>query len=252
MQKIVSIICAVALIGVLIFVALREKKDIDMAVTAQEGMSENPTFLLGGDVGINVVDGMYAVDTSASTLSWEAKGVGKMHTGTFPVSGELSVAGGTLAQASTLNFDINGITSTDPTGSNEQLLTHLKSADFFDVALYPTASLVIDSLVPNNDNVKNAEVDALKSALNDTAFPVTDQRNATAKGTLTMHGVTVPVTAVIEFFGDESMIQMKGGLVIDRTQWGINFNSGSLVKDLGEKLIEDEVTINFDITAKKT
>ncbi len=247
MQKIVSIICAVALIGVLIFVALREKKDIDMAVTAQEGMSENPAFLLGGDVVMDVVDGMYTVDTTTSTLSWEAKGVGKKHTGTFPVSGQLTVAGGTLAPTSTLDINIAGITSTDPTGSNEQLLTHLKSADFFDVALYPTASLVITSLVPNNDNVKNANTDAL----NDTELPVTDQRNATATGTLTMHGVTAPVTAIIEFFGDESMIDMKGSLVIDRTQWGINFNSGSLVKDLGEKLIEDEVTINFDITAKK-
>ncbi len=233
---------------VLVVVALRERKDDMPSRIAEEVTTASQQFLVGGDVVLPLTDGQYDVNTEASSITWEGTGVGKKHMGTIPVSGTFAITQGVFAitkDTPVLTFDLARITSTDPSGSNEQLLAHLKSPDFFDVATYPTASLQITSITPRTEYITNKE-----NALADTAYP-TDPNNAAFTGELTMRGSTVPVSGIAMFSAEDTMVHFTGNLSIDRTQWGINFRSGSVVKDLGDKLIEDEVMINFDIVAKK-
>ncbi|WP_435979448.1 YceI family protein [Psychrobacter sp. DM4] len=94
--------------------------------------------------------------------------------------------------------------------------THLKSADFFDVAKYPTAYF--------------------KS----TEWQFDDGEVQTVKGDLTLHGQTHPVTLNATQFNcyDSPVLETKvcGGdfeTTIDRTQWGITtYTDGGMMKDI--------------------
>ncbi len=89
---------------------------------------------------------------------------------------------------------------------DEKLNEHLRSPDFLDAKQYPTATF--------------------KS----TSVQFTGDRPVSARGELTMRGVTHPVTLKINEFKCIPDFMMKGmqrcgadaSAVIDRTQWGVN------------------------------
>ncbi len=102
---------------------------------------------------------------------------------------------------------------------------HLRSADFFDAAKYPTITFVSTKFTP-------------------TAIT----------GNLTMKGlaqtVTVPVTIVgpvKNMMGGQS-IGLTGSVVINRQNWGISWNKAM---DTGGVVVSDEVTLNISIEADK-
>src|SRR3954471_10424602 len=92
----------------------------------------------------------YTIDTTATSVQWRAthKGGFAPRFGTIKVSeGSLNVENGAITGGS---FDVNLNTlTTDPASVTEpekkaaDLDGHLKSADFFDAAKYPTAKFVI-------------------------------------------------------------------------------------------------------------
>ena len=48
------------------------------------------------------------------------------------------------------------------------------------------------------------------------------------------------------------MINAKSDVLIDRTKWGLKYNSENWIKQLaGDKIIKDNFTLKVDITAKK-
>lgn len=107
---------------------------------------------------------------------------------------------------------------------------HLKSADFFDTAQYPTLT-----------------------------FKSTQFRNANGRllvtGDLTMHGVTRQVTLDVEGAGVEvkdpwgqTRIGATATTKINRKDWGITWNKGL---DSGGVMVGDEITITLDIEAVK-
>ena len=104
---------------------------------------------------------------------------------------------------------------------------HLKSDDFFYVEKFPISTLKILEVIKN----PSAEGDAEDS--------YTVVANLTIKG----------ITNIIEFVADininRNQFSATAKIKIDRTQWDIKYHSGNYVKDLGDKLILDE--IEFDI-----
>ena len=62
---------------------------------------------------------------------------------------------------------------------------------------------------------------------------------------MTIKGITHSVTfpAKVEINGLNFLATAK--IKIDRTKWGIEYNSGNFFKDLGDKLILDEIL--FDV-----
>ena len=105
-----------------------------------------------------------------------------------------------------------------------KLENHLKSIDFFNVEKFPTSKLTIT-----------------KVSFNQGAFKV--------MGDLTIRGIThsVEFPAIINFsdLGPRATGQIK----IDRTLFDVNFRSGKFFTDLGDKMIYDEFTIDFEIKA---
>ncbi|HEU4724338.1 MAG TPA: YceI family protein [Candidatus Eisenbacteria bacterium] len=103
---------------------------------------------------------------------------------------------------------------------------HLRSADFFDVATYPTMSFVSTKVTKGEGNALSVE------------------------GNLTMHGVTKPVTLAATFLGagpaqPGSKAGFEATATIDRKQFGIIWNKAI---DNGT-LLGDDVTINIGIEA---
>ncbi|WP_299887094.1 YceI family protein [uncultured Lacinutrix sp.] len=95
-------------------------------------------------------------------------------------------------------IDMNTIINTDGDYS-EGLVNHLKNDDFFDVPKFPTSKLVI------------TEVNYLEVMLLE------------VKANLTIKGITLPIKFKAEV--NYEKLEMTTKFKIDRTRWGINFNS---------------------------
>lgn len=102
------------------------------------------------------------------------------------------------------SIDLNTIQATDmePKG-NKSLTEHLKDPDFFDVKRFPKATLVITSV----------------------AYEDATHFRATAD--MTIKGITKPVKFRADLNFETKTMTTK--FKIDRTRWGINYNS--VIKD---------------------
>ncbi len=158
------------------------------------------------------------VDLKASEFKWQATKITGKHFGKiFLKSAELKSVGTNIVGGEFV-MDINSFTVEDLQGeSATKLATHLKSPDFFDVAKFPTAKLVIESIT-----------------------------GTTAKGTLTIKDKSNPVT--IEF--NQMANVYLGKFVFDRTKFDMIYGSGSFFKGLGDKAIHDEVELTFKVVTQ--
>lgn len=125
------------------------------------------------DVG-RVTAGTYAADPRHTQVAWSINHLGfSVYDGLFGgATGTMMIDPSKLA-ATTVNIEvpISGLVTTVPA-----LNDHLKAADYFDAAKFPTASF------------KSTKVTASGS-------------HATITGLLTLHGVTKPVTLDANFIG---------------------------------------------------
>ncbi len=171
------------------------------------------------------------VDTAASSITWQGfKKVGAHHIGKINIkSGQIEMKAGKIIGGEFV-IDMASITNEDLKNNPEyhtKLLTHLKSADFFDVAKYPTAEFKITSVHEK----------AGKTWIN---------------GKLTLKDKT-------EALDFPATIESKGGVVtgkakieVDRTKWGVIYGSGNFIKELtADKIINDKFELDLDLVAKK-
>lgn len=99
-------------------------------------------------------------------------------------------------------IDMNSIVNLDienPKG-NKELVEHLKNEDFFDVKKYPSAKLIITKT--EYQDKTHLEIDA----------------------NLTVKGISLPIRFKAEVNYDS--LQMTTKFKIDRTRWGVTYNSG--------------------------
>jgi polyisoprenoid-binding protein YceI len=135
-------------------------------------------------------------------------------------------------------LDMNSITNSDLQDADmkSKLVGHLKSPDFFDVAKFPTATFVV------------TRVARLKAAQN-----ATGEIKAThlVEGNLTMKGITqqVKLNATISIMNGK-LTAASLPFKVDRTKWGVNYQSKSIFSELKDKFIYDEITLKIDLLAK--
>ena len=112
--------------------------------------------------------------------------------------------------------------------NNDRRDAHLKSADFFDVAKFPTLTFTSGKVTAGEEGKFKVE------------------------GTLTMHGISKPVVLDASFLGAGPGMDgaMRAGFEavtkVDRKDYGIIWNKAL---DQGSTLLGDEVTINLEIEA---
>ncbi|MDO7171199.1 YceI family protein [Mariniflexile sp. AS56] len=160
------------------------------------------------------------IKTDESKVVWKGYKVTGSHEGTIAIkSGSLTFDENKLVGGEFV-IDMTTINSTDLQGEYKGKLDgHLKSDDFFGVEKHPTATLVFKKVTASGKN----------------AYNVT--------GDLTIKGKTNPITFTISIYGNKATASLK----VDRTKYGVEYNSTSFFENLKDKAIYDEFDLIADL-----
>ena len=162
-------------------------------------------------------------DTTKTKLLWLGEKVTGQHTGTINLqSGWVNWQDNKIVSG---EFDIN-MTSLKETDNNAQLLGHLKSDDFFGVAKFPVAKLVLTGSTPF------------------------DKGSGVVNGNLTIKGVTNPIEFKATMQKKDEGTWFFANITVDRTKYNIRYGSGSFFDNLGDKTIYDEFKLKVNLMVK--
>ena len=168
------------------------------------------------------------VNTKNSKLIWTGSKPTRSHTGTIDiVSGFLTFDHGNFV-GGTFSIDMQSLATNDMSEeSNKKLDRHLKNEDFFDVEKFSDANLKITKV-----------------------FKI-DDRNYSVLADLTMKGITNPISFEAEVTGSGNSFVAAAKFTIDRTKWGVEYKSGNIFKNLGDKIIYDDIELDVFLISNK-
>ncbi len=178
-------------------------------------------------------DGSATFVLTEGTVHWSGKYTMAKggHKGTIAASGgELWVSQGQILSG-TVTLDMNSVSVPDIKNPEDRqmLESHLKNGDFFDTDLFRTATFVFTEVAPGS-------------------LP---NYNWVLNGELTLKGITTPVSIPFKVRIEGDVLRAESAdFTINRTTWGINFNSG-ILGTAKDKMIEDLVPIRLQVVAKK-
>ena len=186
------------------------------------------------------ISATYTVDTEASSIKWTAPKVfSSGHWGYINLqSGSIDVTDGEIDNGS-FEVAMNTLTVEDMEDGDKKssLVTHIKGIeeekadDFFNINEYPTAAFNITSVARNEDGAENTH---------------------TINGDLTIKGHTESLSFGADITLDEDQLIGKGVMVVDRTKFGITYNSKNFFKDVADKYaIKDEFSLEIELVAAK-
>lgn len=191
---------------------------------------EEVTFVTEGETILELPEnGVFDVVTDRSTVTWIGKKVGKIHRGDIRVkSGVISFENSQLTGGEVV-IDMTTLTNRDLKDDAERtkLETHLRSDDFFGVDTHPEARFVLT----------RAEF---------------QEATATLYGDLTIKGITHEATLTNVIFGRSGKYDVVTGgiLVFDRSKFDVRYGSDQFFDNLGDALINNEITINFKLRGR--
>lgn len=167
------------------------------------------------------------IDTEKSVINWSGSKLFQFneHYGTVKFSKGTIFWSGDMVMGGYFEADMNTIVNTDGK-HNEMLVSHLKNEDFFDVGNHPIAQLkIVDALYVEEDEIK---VEAL----------------------LTIKEVTHPINFRISVEERDKTVVFKSKLVIDRTRWGIQYESKGVMGSVKESIISDAIKLDVVLVIK--
>lgn len=177
----------------------------------------------------------FVVDTAASRIRFNGRGVGKNHPGVFRLSsGNVAIANNQITGGE-FTINIRSMELEEKGGMfDEKLRPHLMSGDFFDADKFGTARFVITNVEPYQPNA------------NDTS--IVEGANFSISGNFTLKDVTKNITFPARVDLDGNTLKANGNFDIDRRQWRMNYGND---KTLGDKFISETVNIELDLQAKR-
>lgn len=173
----------------------------------------------------------YNVDAAASKLMWTGTKLGQSdHVGTIAIqSGVLQSNEGKLT-AGEFVIDMAQMTNEDAGDKAADLIGHLSSPDFFNVAEYPTSTFAITGVevVGGEEGVTHH-----------------------VSGNLTIMGISKEIKIPANIKMDGTKLMANADFTINRTDWGVKYGSGSFFDDLGDNVIGDDITFKLALVAAK-
>lgn len=152
-------------------------------------------------------------------IEFVASQVTGTHSGSFQkFSGQIDYAGSPEASRVAVTIETNSLIADDP-----KLTEHLKTADFFDVAKYPTATFVSTSIKAGGE----------KGA------------SHTITGNLMLHGVTKSVTFPATIAATADAINVDANFTVNRKDFNLNYAGPA------NNLIRDDVVLMLKVHALK-
>jgi polyisoprenoid-binding protein YceI len=176
----------------------------------------------------------YVVDTAQSLVLWSGRNMNSIHTGTLKIKEGRIERGANDSIKGTIVLDMNSIADTDLTDPawNKMLVTHLKSGDFFETALYPTAKTTIKhSRRMAEDGCGNP---------NFTLTADVSIKDVTRE-------ITFPASIVVE---EDGTLKAHAHFDFDRTLWNVKYGSWKFFKLLGRHLVDDVISLNLKLVAQ--
>lgn len=163
----------------------------------------------------------WKADTTESKIEWVATKVSGYHTGTVNIkSGELNVQDGKVTGGNFV-LDMTSMVVSGPPGndekSNNKLLTHLKSPDFFEVTAHPAATFAITSVASFSGTVKDT-TDPRQESIS--KYKVADPTH-TVSGNLTIKGITKNIEFPASIVVSNNSANAIAKFNVDRRQWNI-------------------------------
>jgi polyisoprenoid-binding protein YceI len=201
-------------------VACRDRLAVAVAAPTLAISKPAPSTLVGSVVG-------YSLVIPESFVNWKGMHVmgGNGHQGYIkPLTGNLAFdASGTIA-GGYFELDMNTITLTDKkdTSSDNGLVSHLKDPDFFDVKKYPRGTFQLTKAI---------------KVSGDSSYYITGQ--------LTLRAITQEIHFPATIVRNGEDIVATASLTIDRTKWGITYQSGSVWGQVKNELLEDRVPVSL-------
>ncbi|MES2574377.1 MAG: YceI family protein [Bacteroidota bacterium] len=160
------------------------------------------------------------IDVKTSTIEWVGKKVTGQHNGTVNFKDGALVFKGKKLTGGAFTVNTTTLTATDLTGEyKDKLDGHLKADDFFGTDKYPTATLVFKKIAAKTASVYTVTAD------------------------LTIKGITKPVTFDLTVGANTATTTFN----VDRTKYGIKYNSKSFFESIGDKAIYDEFELKVTL-----
>ncbi len=166
-----------------------------------------------------------AAGKESASIVWTGKKVTGEHSGTidFKAFGWKFDESRTLVSAN-FSVDMTSLVNTDMDGeAKTKLEGHLASKDFFNISEYPTANFVTTGV----------------KSLGKGAYEI--------EGNLTIKGITNLLSFRAMIKDDGHMRHATAMVNIDRTKYDIRYGSGKFFEDLGDRMIDDEFSLQIDI-----
>ena len=172
------------------------------------------------------------VDIENSDIDWIGRKVTGEHSGTLNLSGGFVIWNGKSITGGKITFDMTSIQNTDIESPewSEKLEKHLMAEDFFFVDSFPHANLEIKNHRQTVD--ESSEV------------------NSQIIANLTIREITHEIIFPLEISQSKSIFYAEGTIDINRTLFNINYKSGTLFENLGDRMIYDDFTVQFSLQAK--
>lgn len=176
----------------------------------------------------------FTVDTTESVIKWQGEKPTGTHTGTIKVAEGSFKANDSVIESGTFVIDMQSIEVTDLEGEEKaNLEAHLKGTvegkegDFFNVNEFPQATFEVTGITE-------------------------EEGQSMLQGNLTMKEETKNISFPVSISKDgENIMITSEEFTIDRTKWNVNYGSKSVFEGLGDKFINDDVSLKINLKAKK-
>jgi polyisoprenoid-binding protein YceI len=191
------------------------------------------------EAAMEIPEGAFVIDTEGSNIEWFGRKVSGKHNGTIDFKGGYVEMDGDNITGGEVVIDMESITVKDLEGEwKTKLENHLKGFDegkedhFFDVAKHPTADFKITKV---------------------TTLEGSDKGNIMVYGDMTIKGKTNSVAATAFYAVDENRMKVEiPELVLDRTKWGVNFNSKTVWEEVTDDFIYDDIKLSIRFEGTKS
>lgn len=178
----------------------------------------------------------YILNATASTATWKGyQRSGYFNEGAVNVqSANLEVVAG-VVKSGYFEMPLSSLANLNlPTDSLKDLLIHhLKSADFFNMPLYPSLSFLIKTVEVYSGNIEGAIPNA----------------NYVIKGDFTMLGKSLPLSFPAKIEISNKQLFLTAIFTIDRTKWGMNYGALDTLPD--DQYIKPEVDIYLQLSGTR-
>jgi polyisoprenoid-binding protein YceI len=169
----------------------------------------------------------HTIDLNKSKLRWVAKKLTGSHWGSIRLKSGIVKINNNLPIAGEFIVDMKTIEVMDTNESiwGKKLQSHLHSKDFFDTENYPEAKLSIKKVTMRNGKFI---IDA----------------------DLSIKSIMHPIEFVCEIFQSGDLASARGKMEIDRTLYDVTYRSARYFPNIGDRMIYDIFTVDFEIDAK--